>query len=54
MAFTDFKSIAQVQETFDIKYSEADYIEYLPNIEPSSAFLEEFTFSSEHNLGDYF
>ena len=48
MAFTDFKSIAQVQETFDIKYSEADYIQYTPNIEPSSAFLEEFTFSQEH------
>lgn len=48
MAFTDFKSIAQVQETFDIKYSEADYIQYTPNIEPSSAFLEEFTFSREH------
>ncbi len=48
MAFTDFKSIAQVQETFDIRYSEADYIQYTPNIEPSSAFLEEFTFSREH------
>ena len=48
MAFTDFKSIAQVQETFDIKYSEADYIQYTADIEPSSAFLEEFTFSREH------
>lgn len=48
MGFTDFKSIAQVQETFDIKYSEADYIQYTADIEPSSAFLEEFTFSREH------
>ena len=48
MAFTDFKSIAQVQETFDIKYSEADYIQYTADIEPSAAFLEEFTFSREH------
>ena len=48
MAFTDFKSIAQVQETFDIKYIEADYIQHIPNIEPSAAFLEEFTFSQEH------
>lgn len=48
MTFTDFKSIAQVQETFDIKYSEADYIQYTADIEPSSAFLEEFTFSREH------
>ncbi len=28
MAFTDFKSIMQVQETFDIKYTEEDYIQY--------------------------
>ena len=48
MAFTDFKSIAEVQETFDIKYMETDYIQYDSNIEPSSAFLEEFTFSQKH------
>ena len=28
MAFTDFTSIAQVQETFDIKYVEEEYIRY--------------------------
>ena len=47
MAFTDFKSIRQVQETFDIKYTEADYIQY-ENLEPSKAFLEEFEFSQRH------
>lgn len=47
MAFTDFKSIAQVQQTFNIKYVEEDYIQY-DDIEPSSAFLEEFTFSLQH------
>ncbi len=48
MAFTDFTSIAQVQETFDIKYIEEDYIRYDVDIEPSSAFLEEFTFSQQY------
>lgn len=47
MAFTDFKSIRQVQEAFDIKYTEADYIQY-KNVEPSKAFLEEFEFSQRH------
>lgn len=47
MAFTDFKSIRQVQEVFDIKYTEADYIQY-ENVEPSKAFLEEFEFSQQH------
>lgn len=47
MAFTDFNSIAQVQEVFKIKYTEADYIQYA-DIEPSAAFLEEFEFSQRH------
>ena len=48
MAFTDFTSIAQVQETFDIKYIEEDYIRYDVDIEPSSAFLEELAFSQQY------
>ena len=48
MAFTDFTSIAQVQETFHIKYIEEDYIRYDIDIEPSSTFLEEFTFSRQY------
>ena len=28
MAFTDFKSIAQVQSAFQIKYVEQDYIQF--------------------------
>jgi hypothetical protein len=47
MAFTDFKSIQQVQQTFNIKYTEENYIEY-DELEPSSVFLEEFTFSRQH------
>ena len=44
MAYTDFKSIAQVQIKFNIKYVEEDYIEY-DDIEPSQSFLQEFEFS---------
>ncbi len=47
MAFTDFNSIVQVQEAFKIKYTEAEYIQYV-DIEPSEAFLEEFKFSQRH------
>ena len=36
MAFTDFTSIAEVQETFDIKYVEEEYIQYDVDIEPSA------------------
>ena len=47
MAFTDFKSIMQVQEAYEIKYTQADYIQYA-DVEPSETFLEEFTFSQRH------
>ena len=47
MAFTDFNSIAEVQESFQIKYTESEYIQYI-DIEPSPAFLEEFKFSQRH------
>ncbi len=47
MTSTNFNSIAQVQETFKIKYTEDEYIQYV-DIEPSQAFLEEFEFSQRH------
>ena len=47
MAFTDFKSIMQVQESFGIKYTQADYIQY-SDVEPSANFLEEFAFNQRH------
>lgn len=47
MAFTDFKSLQQVQEAFNIKYAEEDYVEY-DDLEPSKAFLEEFEFSRQN------
>lgn len=47
MTFTDFTSIRQVQEAFNIKYTETDYIQY-EDVEPSATFLEEFEFSQRH------
>jgi len=47
MAFIDFKSIQQVQETFNIKYNEAEFIVY-SDLEPSAAFMAEFTFSRQN------
>ena len=47
MEFTDFKSIMQVQEVYEIKYAQADYTQYA-DVEPSQAFVEEFTFSQRH------
>lgn len=44
MAFTDFKSIAQVQQEYNIKYSEESFISYL-DLKPSDYFRQEFEFS---------
>jgi hypothetical protein len=44
MAFSDFKSI---QQAFNIKYAEEDYITY-EEIEPSASFKEDFEFSRRH------
>ncbi len=48
MAFTDFKSIAQVQTAFQIKYIEEDYLSFDALIEPSLAFVEDFEFSRQN------
>ena len=44
MAFTDFKSVAHVQEKYNIRYAEEDFLEYR-ELSPSEAFLNEFEFS---------
>ncbi|MCB1658723.1 MAG: hypothetical protein KDI39_10900 [Pseudomonadales bacterium] len=48
MAFTDFKSIAQVQSAFQIKYTEQDYIQGLNSIKPSESFIQELAFSRQY------
>jgi len=44
MAFTDFKSVAHVQEKYNIRYAEEDFLGYR-ELSPSEAFLNEFEFS---------
>ncbi len=47
MAFSDFKTLAQVQEEYNIKYSEEDFIEY-DDLKPSDSFIEELEFSEKN------
>jgi hypothetical protein len=47
MAFTDFKSIAQVQEEYRITYSEESFISYF-DLKPSDRFRQEFEFNQEN------
>ncbi|MGH9840363.1 MAG: hypothetical protein ACREEM_16410 [Blastocatellia bacterium] len=47
MAFSDYKSISQVQKEFGIKYREENFIA-AQAIEPPASFREEFEFSREN------
>jgi len=51
MAFSDYKTIAQVQEEYNIKYLEAYFIE-IADLKPSDFFVKEFEFS-EQNMDIY-
>lgn len=47
MAFSDFKTISEVQEKFNIKYSSNDFFE-VETKDPSEQFLKELEFSRQH------
>lgn len=47
MAFSDFKTISEVQEKFRITYTEDDFVEVQPS-NPSPEFLRDFEFTREH------
>ena len=47
MAFSDFKTIAEVQEKFRITYTEDDFVKAEPS-SPSAEFLRDFEFTREH------
>ncbi len=47
MAFTDFKSIAQVQKEYNIKYREENFIDYV-ELTPSDGFIKEFDFNLDN------
>ncbi|NET42132.1 hypothetical protein [Okeania sp. SIO2B3] len=51
MAFSDYKTIAQVQQEYNIKYLEADFIE-ITDLKPSDLFVKELKFS-EQNMDIY-
>ena len=47
MAFSDFKTISEVQEKFRITYTEADFVKSEPST-PSAEFLRDFEFTREY------
>ena len=47
MAFSDYKTIAQVQEEYKIKYLEEDFIE-IGDLKPSDLFVKELQFSEQN------
>ena len=47
MAFSDFKTISEVQEKFNIKYSYSDFFDVQAK-DPSEQFLKELEFSQQH------
>ena len=47
MAFTDFKSISEVQKEFNIVFSEDSFLQ-IKDISPSQRFLEDMEFSLDH------
>jgi hypothetical protein len=47
MSFSDYKTIAQVQAEFKIKYQEENFVE-LKECQPSPLFLEEFYFNQRN------
>lgn len=48
MAFSDYKSISQVQKRYGIKYREENFICVHEDIEPSASFIEDLEFNNEH------
>lgn len=44
MAFSDFKSISEVQKRYKIRYTEADFLGKL-ELSPPSTFLDDFRFN---------
>lgn len=47
MAFSDFKTISEVQERFSITYLEDNFVESEPS-SPSAEFLQDFEFTRDH------
>ena len=48
MAFSDFKTIAEVLEKFRIAYTESDFLHVEEPLNPSEQFLQDFEFCRQH------
>ena len=48
MAFSDFKTISEVQEKFRITYAISDFVTDKESLNPSEHFLQEFEFCMQH------
>lgn len=48
MAFSDYKSISQVQKRYGIKYTEENFISVHEDYTPSANFIEDLEFNNEH------
>ena len=48
MAFSDFKTISEVQEKFRITYAINDFVPNTKSLNPSEHFLQEFEFCMQH------
>ena len=48
MAFSDFKSVAEVQAKFSIRSTEGDFVGDEEPLTPSAQFLQEFEFNRQH------
>ena len=48
MAFSDFKTISEVQEKFGITYAMNDFVGAEETLKPSDHFLQEFEFCMQH------
>ena len=48
MAFSDFKTVPEVQEEFKITYAADNFLERVEDSEPSEQFLQEFEFSMQY------
>ena len=48
MAFSDFKTVAEVQEKFSIRSSEEDFVGSAEPLTPSAQFLQELEFNRQH------
>ena len=48
MAFSDFKTIAEVLEEFRIAYTENDFFHVEEPLNPSEQFLQDFEFCRQH------